>query len=205
MYPSFSIREAIQFGWDKTRVHSALVFQVVLTIFALYVLQAMVGHTISNTALGFMANVVIVVLQFVIGVGATVIVLKLAKGTPSHYRDLIPPARLAWHFLLASLLAGLIVLCGLILLIIPGIYFALRYSMVRFCIIDGDGVKESLRHSRAITEGVKWELLGFFIVLILLNLLGAVLLLVGLLVTLPVSMLAAAHVYLKLKSHHHGA
>ena len=150
-----------------------------------------------------MATVVIAILEFFVGIGATVIALKLARGHHAKYADLMPQMRLAWRYFLASLLVGLIVVCGLILLIIPGIYLILRFSMTRFAVVDGAGVNESLSLSTKLTGGVKWHLLGFFVVLILLNIVGALLLLVGLLVTMPVSMLAAAHVYLKLKGRHH--
>jgi uncharacterized membrane protein len=79
-------------------------------------------------------------------------------------------------------------------------YLSLRYSMARFAVVDGEGITDSLRKSAQETKGVKWHLLGFFLALIGLNILGAVALLVGLLVTLPVSAIAYAHVYLKLKN-----
>ena len=205
MVHSFSIQEAIRFGWHKTREHSALVFQVVLTIFGLQVLQAVVAKTIESSALGLMASVVLVVLEFFVGIGATVIALKLARNYHAAYADIMPPARMAWRYLLASLLVALFVLGGLILLIVPGIYFMLRFSLVRFAIVDGAEVRESLRISAAATRGVKWKLLGFFVVLLLLNILGMLLFLVGLLITLPVSLIATAHVYLTLKGHHHPA
>ena len=198
MNPPFSIKEAIRFGWDKTRAHSALVFQVVLTLFALEVANAVVSKTIGGTALGIMATIVIVVAEFLVGVGLIVIVLKLARGVHARYAEIIPPWSLAWRYFLASFLAGLAVLGGLILLVIPGVYMMLRLSMVRFVVVDGAGVRKSLDISSRLTEGVKWKLLWFFIVLILLNILGMLCLLVGLLVTLPVSVLAYAHVYTKL-------
>ncbi len=60
------------------------------------------------------------------------------------------------------------------------------------------------------TVGVKWHLLGFLLIVALLNLLGAIVFLVGLLVTVPVTMIAYAHIYQKLQAHHrahhtHGA
>ena len=45
--------------------------------------------------------------------------------------------------------------------------------------------------------------LGFVIIIALLNIAGMLLLLVGLLVTIPVSMIAYAHVYVILHEHHH--
>ena len=200
---SFSIQEALWFGWEKLRAHSRLVFEVVLTILGLEVLQAIVSRTLAGTALGFVSMVVLFVLEFLAGIGATRIALKLARGERSIYADIVPPWELAWRYLLASLLAALIIVLGLIALIIPGMYFMLRFFFVRFAIIDGARVIESLGLSSTLTGGHKWHLLGFFIVIVLLNIVGALLLIVGLLVTLPVSMLAMAQVYLILKGADH--
>ncbi|MDE1924809.1 MAG: hypothetical protein KGH79_01350 [Patescibacteria group bacterium] len=198
MESPFSINESLTFGWTTLKAHSALVFKIVLTLLALQVAYAIVTKVLAGTALGFLAAIVLFIAEVVLGIGATLVTLKLAKGEYTTYNDIVPPARLAWRYVLASLLAGLIIVCGLILLIIPGIYVILRYSMVRFAVLDGAGVAESLRKSAAMTRGVKWHLLGFFVVAILLNIAGAILLLVGLLVTIPVTMIAAAHIYTKL-------
>ena len=197
---SFSISESIEFGWKTVKVHSALVFKVVLTLLAVQVAYSIVTKVLAGTALGFTAGAVLFVMSVVFGVGATLISLKLAKGEHAVYADIVPPARLIWWYVCASILAGLIVVLGLILLIIPGIYFVLRYSMVRFAILEGAGITESLGKSAKMTEGVKWHLLGFFAVMILLNIAGALVFLVGLLVSIPVSTIAYAHVYTKLRS-----
>jgi uncharacterized membrane protein len=89
------------------------------------------------------------------------------------------------------------------LLIIPGIYLMLRYSMVRFAVIDGASVTDSLRKSAELSQGVKWHLLWFILAVIAINIVGAILLLVPLLVTVPVTMIAYAHVYQKLLGRAH--
>ncbi len=198
----FSIEESLKFGWHKTKAHSALLFQVMLTLFALEVVSSIVTKVLGHSALGTAASIVLGVVGLFVGVGFTIITLKLAKGEHTSYSDIMPPLKLVWHYFVANILSGLLVVIGFILLIVPGIYLLLRYSMVRYAVIDGAGITDSLRRSAQMTVGVKWHLLGFFAVLVLLNILGAILLLVGLLITIPVSMIAYAHVYQKLHAHH---
>lgn len=204
MHPVFSIEESLRFGWAKTREHSGLLFQVLLALFALQVVSAMVRSTLEGTLLGALAALALAGLGIFISTGLAVIALKLARGEHAEFRDIIPPSELVLGVFLASLLAGILVLAGLILLIIPGIYFMLRFAVVKFAVIDGASVTESFDRSTELTRGVKWPLLGFLLIIILINIIGALLFMVGLLVTVPVSMIAYAHVYLKLKSHHHG-
>ena len=101
-----------------------------------------------------------------------------------------------WKFLGATLLTGLAIIVGLLLLIVPGIIFMLMFMFVMFIVIDrGLGPVEAMKESARITRGYKWQLLGFVLVLALINVLGMLALLVGLFVTIPVTSLAFAHAY----------
>ena len=179
-----------------------MLFQSLLTLFALQVAQAVVSATLAGTLLGLLATLAVVVGEILVGIGLTLITLKIAKGEAVMYSEIIPPFRLAWEYLLASLLAAFITMLGFILLIIPGIYLSLRFSMVRFAVLEGAGITGSIKKSGKITDGVKWRLLGFLLIIALLNILGAILFMVGLLVTIPVTMIAYAHIYQKLAHHH---
>ena len=200
---TFSIKEALLFGWHKTRLHSGLLFKILITLFALMVAQELVSVVLKQSVIGFLAVFALTVAQFVAGVGLVLVTLRIAQGRHASYENIVPPLQTLWQYAVAHLLAGLIILLGLILLIVPGIYFIIRFSMVRFLVLEGAGIKGSLKKSGELTEGIKWQLLGFLIVLCLVNLLGLLFFFVGLLVTIPVSMIAYAHVYQKLHTHHH--
>lgn len=222
MRTTFSIVESLRFGWDTLKAHSALVFKVVLTILALEVAYQIVRRVLVGTAIGFLAEIVLIIALVVAGIGATVISLKLARHQEARFGDIIPPVELMFRYIFANLLAALITVAPVIvggiaviaigpspLAFIPDVligiamisgmvYFMIRYSMVRFAVLDGKGITGSIRASAEITRGSRWHLLGFIVVMLLLNILGAILLLVGLLISMPVTMLAYAHVYTRL-------
>ena len=101
-----------------------------------------------------------------------------------------------WKFLGATILTGLAIILGLVLLIVPGIIFMLMFMFVMFIVIDRElGPVEAMKESARITRGYKWPLLGFVLVLALINVVGLLALVVGLLVTVPVTSLAFAHAY----------
>ena len=200
-YP-FLIGESLRFGWHTMRAHSAVVFGVVLTLLALQVATLVLQKVLEGTALGSLAEVVLAVAAFVLSIGAARITLRLAQGHTVHYRDLLPPVAFLWPYFAASVLAGLCVLGGLILLILPGLWIAVRLSMTRFEILEGAGILESLKKSWALTHGHFWRLALFFVVVALVNIAGALLLMIGLLISIPVTMIAYAHVYQKLKAVH---
>jgi hypothetical protein len=86
---------------------------------------------------------------------------------------------------------------------VTSIYLAVRYAFVRFAVLDGESITGSLKRSMMLTKGHVGRLLGLLVVLIAINILGAIVFVVGLLVSVPISIVAYAHVYLKLKDHHH--
>ncbi len=74
-----------------------------------------------------------------------------------------------------------------------------KYQYVIYYIADKNAdVGEAFKKSSAITSGVKWELFVFLILLWLINVAGVMRFFVGLLVSIPVTMLAAARVFRKL-------
>jgi uncharacterized membrane protein len=90
---------------------------------------------------------------------------------------------------------------GLILLIVPGIYLGLKYQFFSYLIVDKElGVLDSLKESSQITQGVKWQLFGFSLALIGINILGALAFGIGLLVTIPLTVVAHVFVYRKLST-----
>lgn len=202
MNDPFSIKEAIKFGWEKIRTHSALIFKVILTVFGLQIVQSVVQKSLGSTMEGIFASLILIIVNIVIGAGALVITLNIARGTHAEYSQIIPPIDMVARYFFATILSCIIIVVGFVLLIIPGIYLALRFSMVRYAVIDGKGIIDSLKESGRLTEGVKWKLFLFFVVLTVLNILGFIALFVGLLVTVPITMVAYAHVYQKLLHRH---
>ena len=87
----------------------------------------------------------------------------------------------------------------MILLIIPGIIWGIKFQFFSCFIVDkGVGPIEALKRSSVITKDAKWDLFLFNLLLILINLLGAICLLIGLFVTIPTTMVDWAFVYRRL-------
>ena len=92
-----------------------------------------------------------------------------------------------------------LVVAGLFLLIVPGIYVAVRFQFYGFFVVDEKtGPVESLQRSWEVTDGRVWSLLWLDLILVGINILGMLLFLVGLFVTVPITTLALAYVYRQL-------
>lgn len=72
------------------------------------------------------------------------------------------------EYFLVSILVALIIYCGFVFLIIPGIVMSIAYSLSAILVIDkGMGATDALKRSNDITYGHKWAIFGAQIVLVL--------------------------------------
>lgn len=144
----------------------------------------------------FVFGIVLFVVQNIVQMGEKKILLKtLDDPKTPEFRDLWTTSPF-WRFFLTKFLYGLILLGGLLLLIVPGIIWGLRYMFAGFIIME-KGLKptEALRESARITNGHKKQLFALILATVGVNIVGALCLLVGLLVTIPVTSLAIAYAY----------
>ncbi len=100
------------------------------------------------------------------------------------------------QYFITSLVVGLLVLVGMIFLIIPGIYLALKYGFAPILTLDsGLGVGEAMSKSAAMTEGRKLALFGFMVISVILMIIGMIPFGLGLFVVTPIVLLAYAILY----------
>lgn len=185
-----NLKEVILFAWGLYKKH---VWFLVCCALAIAVIFA-ITHRVP---------VIETLVSFVIGLGVIAASLTFVRGhmpTLASSFALFKSYHVPVRFILASILFGLIVAIGFIALIIPGIYFMTRLQFYKYILVDDHhvGVIDSLKKSWEMTEGHVIWLLGFMIVFIAMNIAGALVFGIGLLLTAPLTVIAAAHVYLEL-------
>jgi uncharacterized membrane protein len=116
-------------------------------------------------------------------------------------KDLCVPFMYVLRLIGWGILVWLAVLIGFVALIIPGIYIATRLSLFQYFIAEWYGAIDSIKASRAVTQGNVWNLIGIGFVYIGVALLGLLALVFGLLCALPTIMLAQTYVYTQLKKN----
>lgn len=197
----FQIGEAFRLAWEKFKAHKVFLWKLLGVIVASQVLFGTLEKiTEEMGAFSVLVSIAAVFLTVLIDLGLTRLSLNLIDhNTEGKLGGVFAFNRLFWQYVGASLLFTLIVGAGFFLLVIPGIYFMLKYQFFSQLIVDKNmGVIEALKKSGEITKGVKWQLLGFALAIIGVNLLGALALGFGLLVTIPVTLVAYTIVYRKL-------
>jgi len=136
------------------------------------------------------------VLDAFLGLGLTRVGLNIVSGRPFATSMLFGEGNKLVTAVLAGILYYIMVAVGLVLLIVPGIYLALRFGQYQNAIVDKNlGVFDSLTYSARITEGNKLNLFGLGLVCFLIVLAGLLALVVGLCFAAPLVYLAGVVAY----------
>jgi uncharacterized membrane protein len=198
----FSTGAAIRFGWETFKRRPWFFIGSTLLILLASGLSngltsgidaAFTGSVEDPSIVGTLINLAIGTL---ISMGATAFYLAAHDNPDTADLSLLWHPRPFWKYLGASLLFSLAVGVGLVLLIVPGVIFGLMFMFAPFIVIERElGPIDALNASNQLTRGHKWQLLGLVLLLVLINLLGLMALVVGLLVSIPVSTLAFVHAY----------
>ena len=124
------------------------------------------------------------------------VALNFSSGGPAAVADLFGQGSKLPRMLGAMLLFYLMVAVGLVLLIVPGIYLALRFGFFQYAIVDRNlGVIDSLKYSANLTKNNGLNLFGLFVMIFLVTLAGILALVVGLIFAIPVATLALPLAY----------
>lgn len=195
----FSKSEALRFGW-KTMKENFWFFLGLLLIMGLVNFFPEIVKAVLKEGLFInILNLISSFLSIILGMGLIKICLKFYDQEKPKFSDLFSQYPLFFKMLFGTIFYILIIIFGLILLIIPGYIFAIKFFLFEYFIVDkGLGPIEALKKSWRITKGSGWNLFLFILLVSAINLLGALAFVVGLLLTLPTTALAFVFVYRKL-------
>jgi hypothetical protein len=189
----FNIKESFKTGWELTKKHWAVL--VLANIFIIAV--SLLLEVVNFTSMAFLSSfpgldtgvyVFVQLLGFIIsiwtGYNLSKLMINLVDGVPVKAVDVFHYSKDMNYRLLkyfgGILLFGLAVIAGLILFIIPGIYFAYRFGFVPYLLVDKDiEIMEAFKKSTEMTKGEIWHLIGFSVQSFFIMILGLLLLIIG--------------------------
>ncbi len=194
-----SLSEAIGFGWNAMKDNLWFFVITFLILLGITLVQGML--TSGQSFASFLFLIAFYAVNMIVGMGIIKVSLKLVDGQKPEYSDLYASYPLFWSYLAASVLFGIMAGIGYMLLIIPGIIVSLQFGMFGYLVIDkGSAAIQSLQQSSKVTNGAKWNLFGLGLLSILINIIGLLLLGIGLIATVPTTLVAWAYAYRKLSA-----
>jgi uncharacterized membrane protein len=151
----------------------------------------------GDDALSFIVSIAAVLVQWWLYLGLMRIALAAHEGRPVSVQMLFGESwRTLLQYAIVAIVTGVLTFIGLILIIVPGIIVSVMLSIAPLLLLDRhvSGVV-ALKESRRLTKGHRMNIFLFFLVIGVLNIVGAVLAGIGLLITVPVSLLAFVYAY----------
>lgn len=201
----FSNKEAIKFGWEKMKenLNFFLIIGVIVLVVSIFpsIANDLIKKSDSNSTkiiLGTL-NFFCQVMGMLIGLGLIKISLKLIERKEVNVLDLFSQYPLFFKYLAGLVLYFIVTIGGMILFIVPGIIWGIKFKYFPYFIVEGYDVIESFKKSSQITEGSKWDLFVFGLVLVLIGIAGFLAFFIGTLITMPIVSMATVFVYKKLK------
>ena len=132
------------------------------------------------------------VASFMIGppllMGNFIVSAKLLQGRSPQFSDFFLGFRFFVPLLLTALVGGVLTGIGFLLLVIPGVYLLVGYLFAASLVVDRRlDFWPALELSRRTVNPIWFGMFAFLLLLVLINLAGAVALGIGLLVTVPLT------------------
>jgi hypothetical protein len=193
---AFSIGECVSYGWRAYWKNVGPLLLITLVIIVIDVVISAIGQATGNDVVAALFSLVGWIVGLWLAFGLIRATIAVTKGERPEVAMLFETDGLG-PYVLASILFGIAVAIGIVLCVIPGIIIAVIYHFYGYVLVENPstGVIDSLKRSADITSGHRWELFGLFIVLILINIVGLIACLVGVLFTAGISAVAVAYAY----------
>lgn len=188
----FTVRGAINEGWRLTKEHLGFLIGFQLIMLSIVILLSSAAHYYSLIVLNLLSQAIGALLNM----GFYKSALSILDGIKPTFDQLYKnwPHFISW--MVAGFLFGLMFLLGFLLLIVPGLYVLSRFGLYPFFILDkGLGPIEALKQTSEASKDHLWPLFLLFMAYFGLNILGFLLLGIGLLFTAPLSLLALGVAY----------
>jgi uncharacterized membrane protein len=191
----FSVGNAIGWGWKKFQQNIGPLVIVALAILGVLVVIAILQAIADNNFLSLLLSLIELVVNVVISAGIVKAALEVTAGRPIELGTMFKGYSIP-QLVIAALLTTLFIMLGLIALIIGAIVVAFFLSFTTYYIVDqGQAAWDAIKSSFNFTKTHAGDLVLLFLAIIGLNIVGACLCGVGLLVTIPVTILAQAYAF----------
>jgi uncharacterized membrane protein len=180
--PHLPLANYFQIGWDLFRQYPYGFISFCLLTF----LIQMSLHLIP-----IFGSVVSMVISPALMMGNFIVAARILHRQTPRFGDFFSGFYYFGHLLLVSLVGSLLIGIGLLFLIIPGIYLTVGYLFASCLVVDRRlDFWSALELSRRTVTPLWFSFFAFLLLLLLINLAGALLLGLGLLASVPISFCA---------------
>ncbi|PJE73853.1 MAG: hypothetical protein COV01_03365 [Candidatus Taylorbacteria bacterium CG10_big_fil_rev_8_21_14_0_10_41_48] len=194
-----SLKDAFYSAWATFKKHAGV---FVTVTFVFLILGVVLGSVDKNHQYGAVAGIANILISFFAAYVMIRFSLVAIRGGVPQWREIfnVTWGEFGWY-IFASILVSLMQGIGIVLLIIPGLILLARLALFSFALIDEDLLPiDSIKRSWELTKGRFWQMFFAGVIIIALNIVGAMLFGIGVLVSSPLSFIFSAYIYEKLRN-----
>lgn len=196
---SIDLVPLFKFSFHQFKKYASFVIGAMLTFFVLAILPQiyfMAQVPDEPNAQAQFTSFLLTLVQLFLSLGFIKIMLLLVQDEYVEVADMFNNFRPFLSYFVASFLYGIATFVGLLLLVIPGIFIAIRFQFYPYFILE-ENVSSftALQKSFYLSQNLTLELFLLGAVVIILNLVGILLFGVGIVLTYPLTTMATAIVY----------
>lgn len=182
-----NIEQYFSRGWEIFKQYPGGFIGYLILTFVISIFASMLPAPFGNRGEGA-RGIINIVLNPIFSAGFYIVALQIAKNRPKDFSDFFSGFNKFVQIFLEYLVGSILTAIGFALFFIPGIYLAVAYGFSTIFVIEKKlNFWSALEASRKLITQKWFSFLGFFLLLALLNLVGLLLLGIGLLVTIPLS------------------
>ena len=196
--PDWTIEGVLKEAWDLIRGFKATMWGAFLIYLGVAIAISLPFEFLGkgSAIMGFISQIVIGLVSYPLYAGLTMLAIKRSVGAPTnafmvfdYYSKIIP------IFLLYVLMTILVVL-GFVLLVIPGIYLMVAYSLAIPLLVEKNmRLWDALEASRKMISKRWFSVFGLYLVVLVIILISIVPLGIGLIWTLPFALVVPGIIY----------
>lgn len=189
-HPDLEVRSLFARSWERFKAN----LWPTVAVFIVYSLLSSAGNFWGED--GGLGELIMFIISGPITAGAYMYALYVVRGAQPDYGVLFSGFQRFGRAFGVFALYWLMVVVGLVLLVVPGIYVAIALMPAMYLVLDDDlGVIESLQKAWAMTEGYRGSIFIVLLAILGLNLLGLTVFFVGVVFTGALSLLVGAQLY----------
>ncbi len=202
MESKFSISEVFKTSWKLTKSQIWVLAGLLIGFTILSSIISLFGTPAESSTIGALAvSLISLIISSLFMLGYYKNIFQTIDGEEPQFSAYGQESRKVFTYLIANIIYACIVTLGIVLLIIPGIYLAVRLQFYTALIVEENaGIIDSLKRSWTLTEGLTWPLFLILLTSIGIAIIGCILFFVGLFIAIPLTYMMQCYVFRKLNT-----
>ena len=166
------LKKSLTDSWSFFKIHAVAISIIILPIVApIDILTALYQYFFTSEEFLFSEQVIPMAISFIAypiyTVGVIFYIASVISGENIGTKTLWKLGAKFWlPYIVLSILVGVVVIFGFILLVIPGVIFTIRYAFSEFdLLLNQSKPLDAMRNSWDITKEYMWVILGGYVVI----------------------------------------